>query len=144
MAWLSFIELDKAVVNVVRLVSFLLLWFQSVYPLMPSFNTYRLTGVSLTLDVEYFFTTAPAKHSRCSLPWKLGIFSLPLLLTLDVGCLLSAACHSSAAQRHAALMAQMIKNLPALLETWIQSLSWEDPLEEGMVTHSSILAGESP
>ena len=33
----------------------------------------------------------------------------------------------------------MVKNLPALQETWAQSLGWEDPLEEGMATHSSIL-----
>ena len=51
MAWLSFIELDKAVVHVIRLASFLWLWFQCVCPLMPSCNTYRLTWVSLTLDV---------------------------------------------------------------------------------------------
>ena len=34
----------------------------------------------------------------------------------------------------------MVKNPPAMQETWVQSLGWEDPLEEGMVTHSSILA----
>ena len=34
----------------------------------------------------------------------------------------------------------MVKNLPAMQETWVQSLGWEDPLEEGMATHSSILA----
>ena len=33
----------------------------------------------------------------------------------------------------------MIKNPPAMQETWVQSLNWEDPLEEGMATHSSIL-----
>ena len=33
-----------------------------------------------------------------------------------------------------------VRNLPAMLETWVQSLGWEDSLEEGMVTHSSILA----
>ena len=38
------------------------------------------------------------------------------------------------------LVAQMIKNPPAMQETWVQSLDWEDPLEEGMATHSSILA----
>ena len=38
------------------------------------------------------------------------------------------------------LMAQMIKNLPAMWETWIQSLGWEDPLEKGTVIHSTILA----
>ena len=37
-------------------------------------------------------------------------------------------------------MAQTVKNLPAMQETWIQSLGQEDPLEEGMVIHSSILA----
>ena len=37
-------------------------------------------------------------------------------------------------------MAQSVKNPLAMWETWIQSLGWEDPLEEGMATHSSILA----
>ena len=41
-------------------------------------------------------------------------------------------------------MAQMIKNLPAMQETWIQSLGWEDLLGKGMATHSSILAWGSP
>ena len=42
------------------------------------------------------------------------------------------------------IMAQMIKSLPAIQETWVQSLGWEDPLEEGMAIHSSILAWEIP
>ena len=37
-------------------------------------------------------------------------------------------------------MAQTVKSLPAVWETWVRSLGWEDPLEEGMETHSSILA----
>ena len=41
-------------------------------------------------------------------------------------------------------MAQTVKNLPAVQETWVQSLGWEDPLEEGMATHSSILAWRIP
>ena len=40
----------------------------------------------------------------------------------------------------ASLMAQLVKNLPAMQETWIQSLGWDDLLEKGMATHSSILA----
>ena len=40
----------------------------------------------------------------------------------------------------ASLVAQMVKNLPAVWETWVQSLGWEDPLEEGMATYSNILA----
>ena len=38
------------------------------------------------------------------------------------------------------LVAQKVKNLPAMHETWVPSLGWEDPQEEGMATHSSILA----
>ena len=42
------------------------------------------------------------------------------------------------------LVAQLIKNLPAVQETQIQSLGWEDPLEKEMATHSSILAWKIP
>ena len=41
-------------------------------------------------------------------------------------------------------MAQLVKNLPAMRETWVQSLGLEDPLEKGMATHSSILAWRIP
>ena len=44
----------------------------------------------------------------------------------------------------ASQMAQLVKNLPAIRETWVQSLGWEDPLEKGMATHSSILALRIP
>ena len=44
----------------------------------------------------------------------------------------------------ASLMAQLVKNLPAMRKTWVQSLGWEDPLEEGKATHSSILAWRIP
>ena len=42
------------------------------------------------------------------------------------------------------LVPQLVKNLPAVRETWVPSLGWEDPLEEGMATHSSILAWRIP
>ena len=41
-------------------------------------------------------------------------------------------------------MAQLVKNLPAKRETWVSSLGWEDPLEKGKATHSSILAWRIP
>ena len=41
-------------------------------------------------------------------------------------------------------MAQRVKNMPAVQETWVLSLGWEDPLEEGVATHSSILAYRMP
>ena len=44
----------------------------------------------------------------------------------------------------AALVAQLVKNLPVMWDTWVQFLGWEDPLEKGMVIHSSILAWRIP
>ena len=42
------------------------------------------------------------------------------------------------------LVTQKVKNMPAMQETWVQSLGWEDPLENGKATHSSILAWRIP
>ena len=42
------------------------------------------------------------------------------------------------------LVAQTVKKLPAMQETWVRSMGWEDPLEKGMATHTSILAWEIP
>ena len=42
------------------------------------------------------------------------------------------------------LVAQLVENPPAMLETWIRPLGWEDPLEKGKATHSSILAWRIP
>ena len=44
----------------------------------------------------------------------------------------------------ASLVAQMVKNLPTMQKTWVRSLGWEDPLEKGTTTHSSILAWRIP
>ena len=42
------------------------------------------------------------------------------------------------------LIAQLVKNMPAMQETWVLSLGWEDPLEKGKATHSSILSWRIP
>ena len=42
------------------------------------------------------------------------------------------------------LVAQMVKNPPAIWETWVRLLGWKDPVKEGMATHSRILAWETP
>ena len=44
----------------------------------------------------------------------------------------------------ASLVAHLVKNLPAMQETWVRSLGWDDPLEKGTATHSSILAWRTP
>ena len=49
-----------------------------------------------------------------------------------------------ATHSRASLVAQMVKNLPTMQETWVQSLGWEDPLEKGMATPSNILAWRIP
>ena len=45
---------------------------------------------------------------------------------------------------HTSLVAQLVKNVPAMWETWVLSLGWEDSLEKGTATHSSILAWRIP
>ena len=54
------------------------------------------------------------------------------------------APNSGRFEQHFYLVSQLIKNLPAMQETWVRSLGWDDPLEEGMATHSSILARRIP
>ena len=46
--------------------------------------------------------------------------------------------------KRASLVAQMVKNIPAMLEAWVSSLDWEDPLEVGLATHSNILGWRIP
>ena len=57
-----------------------------------------------------------------------------------------ALCFVILAPRHvgSSLVAQLVKNPHAMQETWVQSLGWEDPLEKGKATHSSILAWRIP
>ena len=52
--------------------------------------------------------------------------------------------HISNCLPRASLVAQMVKSLPAVQETWVQSLGWEDPLEKEVATHSSILVWKIP
>ena len=59
-------------------------------------------------------------------------------------CCLCFSCLSPTFKSFTSYMAQLVKNPPAVRETWVQSLDWEDPLEKGKATHSSILAWRSP
>ena len=67
------------------------------------------------------------RHQTSSDPWREELLAWPLLLCI-----------------YTYSLAQTVKNLPAVQETWVRSLDWEDPLEEGMATHSSILAWRNP
>jgi len=57
---------------------------------------------------------------------------------------LSSPRHNKEPNFHYSLVTQMVENPPAMRETWVQSLGWEDPLEESMATHFSILAWRIP
>ena len=59
-------------------------------------------------------------------------------------CGISGSFDMTHRQLWASLVAQLVKNLPAMWETWIRSLGWEDLLEKGEATHSSILAWRIP
>ena len=62
---------------------------------------------------------------------------LPLFLALR-------ALGNSGTSLRSSTVAQLVKNLPEMWETWIQSLGWEDPLEKGKASHSSSLAWRIP
>ena len=67
---------------------------------------------------------------------------MPLSYMTDIGnvqYLLKTGRHVHA-RVHTSLMDQMVKNPPAVQETWVPSLGWEDSLEDGMATHAGILA----
>jgi len=87
------------------------------------------------LPVEFFPRKMfhPKALSLCRSPWKL------LFISLDSLCLY---LRSPGVQ--VSLVAQLVKNLPAVWEIWVWSLGWEDPLEKGTATHSSILAWRIP
>ena len=59
-------------------------------------------------------------------------------------CGISGSFDMTHRQLWASLVARLVKNLPVLWETWVQSLGWGDPLEKGKATHSSILAWRIP
>ena len=72
------------------------------------------------------------------------VSSLAMLVSLRFRFLLSASVKILLSLEQGFPMAQLVKNPPAMRETWVQSLGWEDPLEKGKATHSSILAWRIP
>ena len=71
-------------------------------------------------------------HSCCSVLMAQGLHGNHFFLSLVI------------TSRNPSLVSQMVKNLPAMRETWVRSLGAEDPLEKGMATHSSIFAWRTP
>ena len=80
---------------------------------------------------------------RCALRGKKKVLQI-ISENMDVSPFLELWYNTHILPHGASLVAQTVKNLPAMQETWVQSLSWEDPLEEGVATHSSILPWRIP
>ena len=91
-----------------------------------------------TIDLIFLFV-------MCNIHLKLDTYpheflSSPLLkYTVSLSCF-SLSGKSARLYHWASLVIQTVKNPPTMWETWVRSLGWEDPLEEGMATHSNILA----
>ena len=84
----------------------------------------------LPLSEWFSLMTHHALNSVCSTDYTCIFLRDFLLMPISISIIL---CRVS-------LVAQLVKNLPAVWETWLRSLGWEDPLEKGKATHSSILA----
>ena len=100
------------------------------------------------IEVEYLFVLMPTWcyfDMFCNTSWYLimltlqfGSFSWRLTSVFLVWCILQSTVSS------VSLVAQMVKGLPAIWETWARSLGWKDSLEKEMATHSSTLAWKIP
>ena len=130
-------------------------------------GTWENSRKRLSLTCLDFLQTDPAKWTHLSLMSSLGISStiggwlLSQKRKLEVCFTLRQLCHklsyfpSVLLRAHSSflkiipstltsLVAQMVKRLPTIRETWVRPLGWEDPLEKEMATHSSILAWKIP
>ena len=83
----------------------------------------------------------------CLQPTSVNGLLVPKCSLSGQSCFVFALClwsHTEKRKKSASLIAQSVKNLPTVQNTWVQSLGWEDPLEKEMATHSSILAWRIP
>ena len=91
-----------------------------------------------------YMTPVSALSSHGALPGVGICIEIPLLLQGHRSHWIKGLIHYELILTWVLLVAQMAKNLPAMQETQVQSLGWEDPMEKGMATHSSILAWRIP
>ena len=117
-------------------------WWSAVHGVAKSWA--RLSDFPFTFHFDAL-EREMATHSSilaCRIPWTEEPGGLQSMGLQSVGHNYSDL--PAATQYWASLVAQTVKNLPAMWETWVQSLGQEDPLEKGMATHSSILACRIP
>ena len=80
----------------------------------------------------------------CVCVFKEGLFLLRVPYSGFADCIFTVLFNMFLCLSRASLVAQMVKNLPAVQETWVRSLDQTDPLEKGMANHSCILAWRIP
>ena len=92
--------------------------------------------IAWTYTGAFFPDSSVGKESACNAGDPSSIPGLGRAAGEGIGCPLQYSW--------ASLVAQLVKNLPAMRKTWVRSLAWEDPLEKGKATHSIILAWRMP
>ena len=111
-------------------------WLTSKKGLWTIYTVFSYTTIiTWNLDI-LIHNTQQGSWSTCSKVW--GLESKPTLLPFAAG------LGDLPLGDNPSLVAQRIKHLPAMRETWVWSLGWEDPLEKEVATHSSILCLENP
>ena len=83
-------------------------------------------------------------YSPLSHPYMTTRKTIALTRRTFVGKVMSPLFNMLYSSKWASLVAQLVKNLPTMWETWVRSLGWEDPLEKGTAIHSSVLAWRIP
>ena len=100
---------------------------------------YLLKGKKSTIPVDRHTGRLRELQPCSSLYYFHGVFHMGFLWPVILNCLVHSPYLVYLRLEMASLLTQLVKNLPAMWESWAQFLSWEDTLEEGMASHSSIL-----
>ena len=126
-----------------------LLTLASGYSFCPPYDAYVRSFLYLLYTlIKLYYTKALSDQASSLAPdWILLLQGPRILVSL---CNSTTTFHSKSGYFHHKvikynlILTQMAKNLPAMWETWLSSLGWENPLEKGTATHSSILAWRTP
>ena len=141
-------------------------WQCNLGKVQPLYRTFLFSRIGIIMSVQFSSVQSLSCVRLFATPW-IAVFRISELWN-NVGCPGSSAGKESSCNAGdpglipglgrsagegigcpleyswASLVAQMVKNPPSMRETWVRSLGWEDPPEEGMATHSSILAWRIP